>query len=66
MACADCKHKDHEAGECARCNCGESEVVRLSSFYYFRPVDYGENVHLWAERLSHKIRPYTRTRIVPY
>lgn len=28
MKCADCKHDEHEAGECDHCNCGSSEVIR--------------------------------------
>ena len=71
MVCATCNHDSkkteaHAPGMCERCNCGESEVQRPSTFYYAGEVDYGNNVHLWAERLSHKVRPNTRTRIVPY
>lgn len=28
VKCGICKHAEHEAGECARCNCGSSEVIR--------------------------------------
>lgn len=27
MKCRDCKHEQHQPGQCNRCNCGESEVV---------------------------------------
>lgn len=27
MECADCKHAEHEAGQCKQCNCGESHIV---------------------------------------
>jgi len=28
MNCADCKHNEHAPGQCRRCNCGESYIVR--------------------------------------
>lgn len=25
--CVTCNHKDHDAGRCSKCNCGESERI---------------------------------------
>lgn len=30
VTCTDCKHNDHEAGKCDRCNCGESAIRFLA------------------------------------
>jgi len=27
ILCDTCNHKDHDAGRCDRCNCGEAEIV---------------------------------------
>ena len=78
MICPTCNHENtrkrdvdqttdarglHRLGKCERCNCGESEVRHINySSPYYAPPDYLNNVHLWGERLSYRLRPGTRFR----
>ena len=32
MNCHECKHDQHEPGQCKRCNCGESAISRTTSY----------------------------------
>ncbi len=53
QGCGDCNHGEHEAGECASCNCGSSEIIRkhpMARDYYIydecaRPYGGGRRVY---------------------
>jgi hypothetical protein len=68
MICDICNHdskesEPHRPNMCKQCNCGQSEIVHSTAPpFYYSPVDWGNTVHVWGERLSHFMRPSTRTR----
>jgi hypothetical protein len=31
MPCPDCKHKEHQPGQCKSCNCGDGEITHSTS-----------------------------------
>lgn len=41
--CADCGHSPHDAGECRKCNCGQSEVIQPHTKY--QPYPLSEPAH---------------------
>jgi hypothetical protein len=46
MNCTICNHDEHDAGQCKRCNCGESEIIqRTLPPRMFANKDFGEYVN---------------------
>lgn len=54
MTCPVCEHAEHHAGECKRCNCGESEICHPS----------GTAVHVLEDVSDYLTRIYLTPTVV--
>ena len=43
--CETCQHAGHEAGECKKCNCGQSELISLHGKRYLAITFEGGHVN---------------------
>jgi hypothetical protein len=66
--CPTCKHDNpglgepqvHKAGQCKQCNCGESEICRLTATGVVFHLEHSDNLLSWGMRLSYRMRPFTK------
>ena len=71
MNCNDCQHSEHEPGQCDRCNCGESAVVRLTGYPVMTSlaskvtprIGHPEDIMVTARGIAHKNKHASLDRI---
>jgi len=62
MNCQDCRHAKHEAGSCKFCNCGDSEIIKLTGYRRLTllPPDRGpvkSSLVLYGYDCGHRVPP---------
>lgn len=50
VGCDICKHETHAAGQCKRCNCGESEIIHSRGHVVMINGDFGDYVNKIYQR----------------
>lgn len=60
MNCETCFHKEHDAGQCKKCNCGQSDLIHSSyGFINSNPIeldDYINRIYNNAETVRYHNR----------
>lgn len=56
VQCPTCSHNAHAAGDCVKCNCGESEIVRSNNTRQLAPLWIYEDAYWFGYKLFTMVR----------